>query len=221
MAKKKKSAAAESMGDFAGPDADRENIEKLAAAAKEANEKGGHNSEPTADAIRSSANEIEVALVEIDGAAKIMQSARAKLAAARKVGKGLLGSKTWVDSVEAAVKLKRQSDKGSTGEIVSEHRQIGAVLRAIDCPLYTQFSLFAVADEKPTEAKSEKDIIAEATLAGEHAGLNGEPKANCPHKAGSPEAFGWRNGWQIGADKLTDSFKNGSKPVHSSDAAAH
>lgn len=207
--------AAANLGDHAGPDADRANIERLAEAAKAANAKGGHNSEPSADALRSSANEIEVALVEIDGAAKIMGSARAKLATARKVSKSLLGSKTWVDSVEAAVKLKRASDKGGMGGIVTEHRQIGMVMRAIDCPLYTQFNLFAVA-EGTAEAetpKDEKTLEAEATLAGEHAGLNGEPKENCPHQPGTPQAFGWRNGWQIGADKLTESFASGRPPA--------
>lgn len=225
MARKPRTKRPENLADFAGPDADRENMEKLAAAAKEANARGGHNSEPTLDALRSSANEIEVALVEIDGAAKIMGSARAKLATARKVSKSLLGSKTWVDSVEAAVKLKRASDKGGMGGIVTEHRQIGAVMRAIECPLYTQFNLFAVAEDaaEPGATKDEKSVEREAWMAGEHAGMNGEPKGNNPHQGqpGSPKWFEWNNGWQVGADKLTDSFKTGGRPVASDSAPAH
>jgi len=215
MARKPRTKRPENLADFAGPDADRENMEKLAAAAKEANARGGHNSEPNLDALRSAANEIEVALVEIDGAAKIMGSARAKLATARKVSKSLLGSKTWVDSVEAAVKLKRAADKGGMGGIVTEHRQIGAVMRAIECPLYHQFNLFHVGDDAPEDGvpKSEKALEAEATLAGEHAGLNGEPRSNNPHQPGSPQHFAWTNGHVIGADKLTDSFKTGAVPA--------
>lgn len=217
---KRKNRVPENVSDFAGPDADQENIEKLAAAAKAANEKGGHNSEPTTDALRSAANEIEVALVEIDGATRILQSARQKLATARKASKGLLGSKAWVDSVEAAVKLKRQSDKGSTGEIVTEHRQMGAVLKAIDSPLYKDFKLFAFDEPVGDPPKDDRTVANEAFLAGEHAGLNGEPKDACPHQPGTPEAFGWRNGWQVGADKLTDSFRTGARPIPS-EASAH
>ncbi|CAB4222259.1 hypothetical protein UFOVP1644_1, partial [uncultured Caudovirales phage] len=207
------------------PDADRENMEKLAAAAKEANARGGHNSEPTPDAIRSAGKEIEVALVEIDAAARIMQSARSKLATARKVSKSLLGSKGWVDSVEEAVKQQRAGDKGGMGGIVTEHRQIGVAMRAMGCPLYTQFNLFAVAEHAtdPSAPKDEKSVEREAWLAGEHAGMNGEPKGNNPHQGqpGSPKWFEWNNGWQAGADKLTDSFKTGGLPVASDSAPAH
>lgn len=47
------------------------------------------------------------------------------------------------------------------------------------------------------------------------AGLNGEPKESSPHRnePGSPKLFGRNNGWQVGADKFTDSFATGKPPA--------
>lgn len=222
MARKPKNKMAENIGDFAGPDADRENIEKLAKAAEEANAKAGHNSgEPADEVLDRNFDAIEVAWNDIDAAGRIMQKARAALAATRKTAKTDCGSKAWVDSIEASVKLKRQTDKSGSSELVAEHRQIGRILRLKNVPLGTQFGLYAFPEVEPEAPKDEKTIANEAYLAGEHAGLNGEPKENCPHHAGTPQAFGWRNGWQVGADKLTDSFKTGTLPVAGAEAASH
>lgn len=219
MPRKPRNKRAENLADFAGPDADHENIEKLAKAAAESNSKIGHNSgEPSDEVLKRNADAIEVAWVEIDAAMRIVQAARAGLAVARKNAKTDFGAKSWVDSVEAAIKLKRAADKGGSSEIVSEHRQIGRALRVMGCALGTQFNLFASpADD--VAPKDEKTIEAEATLAGEHAGLNGEPKENNPHQAGTPQWFGWNNGHTIGVDKLADGFRNGGAPT--SEAAAH
>ena len=114
------------------------------------------------------------------------------------------------------------ADKGGVGPMVSHNRQKATIFKAVGSPLYTQLALnFLLAEaETPAAAKSEDDLIREATLAGEHAGLNGEPIDNCPHQAGSPQAFGWRNGHVIGVDKLTDSFTTGTLPG-AGEAAAH
>lgn len=223
MARKPKNKLPENLGDFAGPDADRENIEKLAKAAEEANKKIGHNSgEPSDESIERNFDAIEVALIEIDAAGRIMQKARQALGAVQKTAKTDLGSKAWVDSIVASVKLKRQTDKGGSSEIVAEHRQMGRILRLKNVAIGTQFGLYAFPENEPEAPKDDKTLANEAFLAGEHAGLNGEPVDNCPHQAGTPKAFGWRNGWQVGADKLTDSFAKGTIPTASAgEAASH
>lgn len=192
MPRKRKNRLAENIGDFAGPNADRENIEKLAKAAEEANKKIGHNSEPSDEIIKRNADAIEVALVEIDAALRIVQAARAGLAVARKNAKTDFGSKGWVDSVEAAVKLKRAAEKGGSGEIVTEHRQMGRILRLLDTPLGTQFGLFDVAADKddPVTAKPTMD----AELQGQHAWANNEPISNNPFTPGSEEFVAWEAG---------------------------
>jgi hypothetical protein len=191
--KPKKNRLAENIGDFAGPDADRENIEKLAKAAADNNAKIGHNGgDPPDEVIKRNADAIEVALVEIDAALRIVQTARAGLAVARKNAKTDFGSKSWVDSVEAAVKLKRAAEKGGSGEIVTEHRQMGRILRLLDTPLGHQFGLFDVGADKddPVVAKPAMD----AELQGQHAWANNEPISNNPFTPGSEEFVAWETG---------------------------
>lgn len=196
-------------GDFAGPNADQANIERLAAAAAAANAKAGHNSgEPPKEVIERNFNAIEVCLIEIDAAAGVMAKARQALGAAEKTAKTDTGSKAWADSIKEAVKKKRAAAKGGASDMVTEHRQIGYVLRMMDVPLYTQFGLFNMPDEaeiKSDPAKSE----AEATLAGEKAGREGQPMDNCPHTPGTPEAFAWRNAWQRGFDAAAEALASG------------
>lgn len=105
------------------------------------------------------------------------------------------------DSLKKALSI---AERG-TGEVMAEQRNIGRYLRIMGAPIGHQWTLFEDAEDP---AVQELD----ATAQGEQAGLNGEPSSNCPFKAGTEQAFSWRNGWQIGADKLTDSFKTGRKP---------
>lgn len=194
MARKAKNKLAENIGDFAGPDADRENIEKLAKAAEEANKKIGHNSgEPTDDVIERNFDAIEVALNEIDAAGRIMQKARQAYGAVLKTAKTDFGSKTWAESVDAAVKLKRQTDKSGAGGLVTEHRQIGRILRVKNVPIGTQFNLFTVADEA-TEGKPSAPVGMDAELQGQHAWSNNEPISNNPFTPGTDDFVAWEAG---------------------------
>lgn len=199
----RRGARAQDHDDFKGPDADRENLEKIAAAAAAENAKVGvgHNSGPSDESITRTANAIEAALIEIDNAGRIMQKARGELAAAQKTGKTDLGSKAWVEAVKAAVKLKRQAAKGGTGEIVQEHRQIGRILRLLDTPLGTQFNLFAVPEEEPAAPGEAKPVSeADAYLQGEHAYKNSEPRDNNPFGAGEANHVQWDRGWNDAFD---------------------
>lgn len=224
MPRKVKTKLPENLSDFAGPDADRENIEKLAQAAGAANAKAGHNSgEPSPEVIRRNYDALKVCLLEIAAAGRVMQSARAAYGAARKTAKTDFGAKSWVESLVEALQDDMAVDKSGAGAMVSHNRQKAAVFKAVGSSLYIQLGFNFLLDDEagsPGAPKSEDDLIREATLAGEHAGMNGEPVDNCPHQAGSPKAFGWRNGWQVGADKLTDSFRTGSVPTNG-EAAAH
>lgn len=197
----------ENMADFAGGDADKETIERLAEAAKKNNEKAGHNSEPPDEVVSRNFDAIELALIEIDNAARIMQKARAGFKAARDTAKTDCGSKAWAESIVASVKLKRQGEKGGNGELVTEHRQIGRILRLKGVPLGTQFRLFhfddAPADGAPVAAM-------DAELQGQHAGRNGEPAENNPFTPGSEEFAGWAQGWVNGQAMLAKGVVTGN-----------
>lgn len=196
MAKKpRKPRTAPNLGQFAGPNADQETIERLSAAAAAANGKAGHNSgEPPDEVVNRNFDAIEVALAEIDAAGRIMQKARAELKAARTTAKTDCGSKAWVESIVAAVKLKRQAEKGGTGELVTEHRQIGRILRLKGVPLGTQFNLFAVGAEEIPAALGGKDGM-DAELQGQHSYSNGEPLTNNPFQPGTQHHVDWTHGW--------------------------
>lgn len=193
MPRQRKNRRAENLGDFAGPDADIENIEKLSAAAAKANGAGHNSGEPPDEVIKRNADAIEVALVELDAALRIVQGARASLGVARKTAKTDLGSKAWVDSVVAAVKLKREAEKGGSGEIVSEHRQMGRVLRLLDTPLGHQYGLFALLDGGSEAAAAPTAMDAE--LQGQHAQRNNESISNNPFTPGSENFVQWEQGW--------------------------
>lgn len=213
MAKNKKAPsgpAATNLGDHAGPDVDQENLERLArssqAAAGAAVETNG--GEPPDEVVERNFRAIEVALAEIDAAGRIMQKARAELSAVEKTAKTDLGSKGWVMSIKEAVKLKRQADKGGTGELVTEHRQIGRALRLLGVPLGTQFHLFA---EPPEEVRAEV-TVKDQELAGYHAFRNKEPRDNNEWQPGTANHVSWDTGWLKGEKDAIEEIGRG--PTH-------
>ena len=221
MAKRGSRRRAEDVADFADQNADKEAIEKLAESARTANAKIGHNSQVSDEDLLHHSNLIEAAQLEIDKMAIEMAKKRGVLGSRKKAAKK---ANVDVDSIMLAIQLKKRANVGGMGAIVTEHRTVGRLFRLWDHPLGTQFNLFPgeePSDSAAAEPQSEEAIIAEATLAGEQAGLNGEPKENNPHRnePGTPKWFGWNNGWQIGADKLTDSFKTGKLPTPAGVAA--
>ncbi len=124
----------------------------------------------------------------------------------RKVAKGDgvdMGALDKAFAIEAA----------GTGATISEQRNVGRYLRRMGVEIGHQWTLF---DDVEDETVQQLD----ATAAGEQAGLNGEPKQNNPHQAGTELWFQWNNGHQIGADKLTDSFRTG-KAVAPAEAQTH
>lgn len=198
MAKSKRGVAPESHSDFAGPDANKENIERIAAARAAENAKAGigHNSNPSPEAIERSYNAIMAATLEIEAAGRIMQKARAELSAAEKTAKKDLGSKSWVDSVKKSVARVREAEKGGAGGLVTEHRQIGFILKTMNVPLYTQFKLFDLPEEAETTTEGAKvTTTATAYLQGEQAYKNEEPVDSNPFTPGTEQFVAWANGY--------------------------
>jgi hypothetical protein len=198
MARKPRGKLAENLADHAGPDHDKETIEKLAEAAKAANAKAGHNSgNPPPEVLKRNSDAIELGLREIHAAQKLVQAARANFATTRSTAETDTGSKGCVNSIVKAVKMDLEAEKGGAGEQVTEHRQIGAVLRARNSPLGTQWNLFAMPDEEATEGGNGKVAAMDAELQGQHAYSNSEPLTNNPFDpVTQAELYNdWRHGW--------------------------
>lgn len=187
MAKKKRP---DTHADFAGPDAEREAIEKLAKAAQEANAKGGHNSGPSDETYLTNVRLIQADQIALD-----------ELVAAANEQRGVLRNRYKVAKKDGcdveAIRLVLKLGKRTSGEVVTEHRNVGRILRLLDHPLGTQYNLFVVGgeDEAPATAM-------DAELQGQHAGRNGESADNNPFPPGSAEHVEWRQGWGNGQAML-------------------
>ena len=198
MAKKPNAQRAQTQSDFANHDADKENIERIAAARAAENKAAGigHNSEPSKEAMERSYNAIMAATLEIEAAGRIMQKARQELSAAEKTAKKDLGSKSWVDSVKKTIAKVRAAEKGGAGPQVTEHRQIGYVMKIMNVPLYHQFSMFALPDEPAPDESGVKVVsTAGAYLQGEAAYKNDEKPENNPFPANSDQYHSWMDGY--------------------------
>lgn len=223
MPRPKKNAASKALlgaEEFAGPDAEKEAIEKIAAARaadteEEADKKKGDNGGPIMDEAAWSRASVELVAeqIELDHLAEKVAEVRGRISSIKKVAEKC--GVDW-DVVKLYAKYQKRIRIGEMGAVVTEQRRLASLMKIMDCPLHTQFGLFPEESrETPEEPKDEKALEAEATLAGEHAGLNGEPKDNNPYwnRPGTPQWFGWNNGWQAGADKAVDSF-TAAEPAH-------
>lgn len=204
MAKRKtKSRREENVADFAGPNAEKEAIEKLASAARAANAKAGKNiGEASDETVGMHVNLIKAAEVEWRELRDKASRAQGVLRNRYKVAKG---DGVDVDSLKLAFRIAERA----TGEVVSEQRNVGRYLRIMGSPLGTQWPLFDSEDAVET---------VDPAAQGEHAGLNGEPRENNPYTPATTPWFMWNNGYQVGQDKLAGSFGGGETGA---EAAAH
>lgn len=208
---RRKTQAAGNLSDFVEGDADQEQLARLAKAREAEVAKIGDNSgEPPAEVLKRNADAIELGLLEINRAQKLVQTARAEFKAIRDTAKNDFGgSRSWVQATVDAVKDKLACAKGGTGEIVTSYRQKGVVLRLLDdCPLGTQYGLFP--EPTPAVEQSQAQQESEAELAGQHAYSNGEQLVNNPHVQGTPKYFGWSKGWK----NAQDATARGMGPSH-------
>lgn len=207
MSRKPRNRREENLSDFAGPNADQEAIETLANAAAAANKKakGKNVGEASDETVGMHVNLIKAAEIEWRELRDKASQAQGVLRNRYKTAKG---DGVDVDSLKLALRIAERA----SGEVISEQRNVGRYLRIMGSPIGTQFSLGFDEIDAPVQEL-------DASAAGEQAGLNGEPAGNCPYQAGTEQAFAWRNGHQIGADKLSDSFRTGKLPLPAERAA--
>lgn len=196
MARRKSNRRAENHADFAGPDAEREAIERLAKSAAAANEKAGKNTGEISDeAAGRHILLIEAAETEWqearDKAAELQGVYRNRLKVAKSDGMD-------IDALKLAFKIKRRQ----TGEVISEQRGIARYLQLMGCPLGHQWSLF----EEPDADGAKLD----ATARGEQAGREGADRDSNPYNPGTPDWFAFNNGWQAGQDTIAATLGRGN-----------
>lgn len=133
---------AANQADFAGPDADREAIERLARSARLANEQqnGQQGGGRVADEVlQRNTLLIEAAQVELEELMGEVAKLRGVLGNRKKVAKN---DGCDVDAIVQALRLKKQAGTGGSEPIVTRHRMVGRILGLIGHPLGTQFKLF-------------------------------------------------------------------------------
>jgi hypothetical protein len=138
---------AANQADFAGPDADREAIERLARAARLANEQQQGGGRVADEVLQRNTLLIEAAQAELDEAMGEVAKLRGVLGNRKKVAKN---DGCDVDAIVQALRLKKQAGTGGSEPIVTRHRMVGRILGLLGHPLGTQFKLFGN-DEAETE----------------------------------------------------------------------
>jgi hypothetical protein len=198
MARKKKAAAPlDGAAEFAGPDATKEAMDKIAAARQAAEtEKAqdGDNGGPIMDeeAWKRATVQLTAETIELEGLSEKVAEVRGRISSIKKVAEKC--GVDW-DVVKAKVKLDRRVAKGEMGAIVTEQRRLGSLMRLMESPLYTQFGLFAeLPEDKPEEEGGRPGMDAE--LQGQHAYSNNEPLTSNPFPPGTQEHVDWGTGWR-------------------------
>jgi hypothetical protein len=214
MARKKKTPAKPLLGaeQFAGADADREAIEKIAAARAAAEqEKAGDNGGPLMDeaAWERAVNQLMAEQIDIEAMMEQVAEARGRISSIRKVAKSC--GVDW-DVVKVYATYQKRIRKGETGAIVTEHRRLGALMKHLNCPLYTQFALFPE-EAKPANGKAAPAGM-DAELQGQHAHSNGEPRDNNPFQAGTQDHVDWSQGWANAERGFLNPPNGSGAPAH-------
>lgn len=206
MARKKSNRRAENHSDFAGPDAEKEAIERLAKSATAANTKAGHNSGEVPDeTIARHVDLIKASEIEWREARDKAAELQGVLRNRYKVAKG---DGVDIDSLKLAFRIAERA----SGEVVSEQRNVGRYLRIMGSPLGTQWSLF----EDPDQPESGKVPAAgmDAELQGQHAWRNNEPISNNPFTPGTENFVAWEQGHNNAMAAAARSMAPGEGAAH-------
>ena len=196
MAKPRSNRRAANHADFAGPDADKEALERIARSAAEKNAKAGHNSgEVPAETIARHIDLIKASEIEWREARDKAAELQGVLRNRYKVAKG---DGVDIDSLKLAFRIAERA----MGEVVSEQRNVGRYLKIMGSPLGTQWSLF----EEPDADGAKPD----ATAKGEQAGREGADRDSNPYSPGTPDWFAFNNGWQAGQDTIAATLGRGN-----------
>lgn len=176
--------------DFSGPDAEKEAIEQLAEQARKKNEKAGKK----ANAGDVAEETVSMHIMLIKAAEGEWREARDKASELQGVlrnrYKVAKGDGVDIDSLKLAFRIAERS----SGEVVSEQRNVGRYLRIMGSPLGTQWNLFEEGVDEDRPVNGDTPRISEPELAGQHAASNGEPRSNNPHQPGSQDFIDWDMG---------------------------
>lgn len=202
MARKSKSSAAQKAllgaDEFAGPDAEKEAIEKIAAARaaatkeEEADKKAGDNGGPIMDQNewRRACVEYSAEMLDMEDLAERKAEIAGRISSIRKVSKKL--GVDW-DLVKRYYEDHKRIRKGAMGAMVTEERRYRQLLKLMDSPLGTQFTLWEIEAEQPEGEAAKPGMDAE--LQGQHAYSNNEPRENNPFQPGTQDYVDWGSGW--------------------------
>lgn len=180
---------------FAGTDAEADAIEKIAAArvaATKEEEARGDNGGPIMDqdAWRRACVEYSAEMLTIEDLESQKAEVAGRISSVRKVAKKL--GVDW-DVVKRYYEDHKRIRKGAMGAMVTEERRYRQLLKLMDSPLGTQFSLWDVEAEQPEGAAPKPGMDAE--LQGQASYRNCEPRENNAFQAGSEEYADWDRGW--------------------------
>lgn len=196
MARKPRNRREENLKDFAGPNAEQEAIETLSNAAAAANKKakGKNVGEASDETVGMHVNLIKAAEIEWRELRDKATQAQGVLRNRYKVAKG---DGVDVDSLKLAFRIAERS----TGEVISEQRNLGRYLRIMGSPLGHQWSLF---DEPDADGAT-----LDAAAKGERDGREGVDRSENPYQPGSPDWFSYNNSWQVGQDSIAAGLGRG------------
>lgn len=186
-------------GEFAGEDAEKEAIEKIAAAAAQAaateaeKDKRGDNGGPIMDqdAWRRACNEYMAEMLNIEELETQKAEIAGRISSIRKVAKKC---KVDWDLVKRYYEDHKLIRKGGMGAMVTDERRYRQLLKIMGSPLGTQFTLWDVEPEVADGAAPAKPGM-DAELQGQHAYANNEPRENNPFTPGTQEHVDWGHGW--------------------------
>ncbi len=204
--------------EFAGTDAERDAIEKIAEARKAADkeaeaDKKGDNGGPLLDedAWRRACNEYTAEMLTMEDLESQKSEVAGRISSIRKVAKKC---KVDWDLVKRYYEDHKVIRKGGMGAMVTDERRYRQLLKMMGSPLGTQFTLWEVEAEPAAGASAKPGMDAE--LQGQHAYSNNEPRENNPFQPGTQEHVDWGLGWNQAQTATAMKMKPGG-----SEAPAH
>lgn len=203
MAKKKKGPT-ELLGadEFNGPDSTTIAIEKIHAAKEaaateaEQDRKIGDNGGPIFDGVawRRAVLEYTAEMLAMEDLEKQKAEIAGRISSIRKIAKK---HKVEWHQIKRYYDDHRGIRKGAMGAMVTGERRYRQLLKYMESPLYTQFTLWAIEPEETGEGASTVSAM-DAELQGQHAYANNEPLTNNPFDpVTKTELYNdWAHGWK-------------------------
>lgn len=200
MARRKTTVSKVLLGaeEFAGPDAEQEAIEKIAAARAAAEKETGDNGGPLLDeaAWQRACNEYMAEMLAIEDLNRQKAEISGRISSIRKVAKKL--GVDW-DTVKRYHEDHKRIRKGGMGALVTGERRYRNLLKLMRSPLGTQFSLWDVEAEEPERHRpgpfGKLRAGMDAELQGQHAFSNREDRGNNPFTQGTEDFVAWDTGF--------------------------